>query len=163
MVDTLLTHEVPVVLDAPRRIGTEESAEAVLYWQDGELHLYSSKAVASMQIRLDDAVNWQLNDAWTMSQNSDGTNVVLYSLNGATIPAETDIVLARSANEVSVRYAALADTKAQAIDVRLNSPAVVTGVESIQHSEVRSQKVLRNGQLIIIRGNKMYNAQGIEL
>ena len=162
MVDTLLTHEVPVVLDAPRRISTEESAEAALYWQDGELHLYSSKAVASMQIRLDAAVNWQLNDAWTMSQNSEGTNVVIYSLNGAILSAETDIVLAHSNSEVSVRYAALADTKAQPIEAHLNSPAVVTGIESGK-LKVESQKVLRNGQLIIIRGNKMYNAQGIEL
>ena len=163
MVDTLLTREVPVVFESPRRVAAAEPAEAAIYWQDGDLHLYSSKAVASMQISLDDAVNWQLNDEWIKSQNSDGTNVVIYSLNGATLPADTDIVLAHSAGEVNVRYAALADTKAQAIDVRLNSPAVVTGVESIQHSGFGSQKVLRDGQLIIIRGNKMYNAQGIEL
>ena len=166
MVDTLLTHEVPIVFEAPRRMAATESAEATLYWQDGNLHLYSSKAVASMQISLDAAVNWQLTDEWVKGErvNSEGTNVVIYSLNGATLPAETDIVLAHSTSEVSVRYAALADTKAQAIDVRFNSPAVVTGVETItNHQSPITNKVIRDGRLIIIRDGRMFNAQGIEL
>jgi hypothetical protein len=37
---------------------------------------------------------------------------------------------------------------------------VATGVESIQTSEIRNQKVLINGQLFILRGEKMYNANG---
>lgn len=36
-----------------------------------------------------------------------------------------------------------------------------TGIESVQKSEVRSQKVIRDGQLIIIRDGKEFNAQGI--
>lgn len=35
-----------------------------------------------------------------------------------------------------------------------------TGIENIQPSEVRTQKVLRDGQIIIIRDGKAYNAQG---
>ena len=41
--------------------------------------------------------------------------------------------------------------------IRENAP---TGVESIQDSEVSSQKVLRDGQLIIIRNGVEYNANG---
>lgn len=37
---------------------------------------------------------------------------------------------------------------------------ISTAMESIQDSEVRSQKVLRDGQLLILRGDKTYNAQG---
>jgi len=37
---------------------------------------------------------------------------------------------------------------------------VATGVESIQTSEIRNQKVLINGQLFILHGEKMYNANG---
>ena len=37
------------------------------------------------------------------------------------------------------------------------------GVEDVQGKNAPCTKILRNGQLIIIRGNKMYNAQGIEL
>ena len=39
----------------------------------------------------------------------------------------------------------------------------VTGIESIQDSEVRSQKILRNGQLIIVRDGKEYTVQGIQI
>ena len=35
-----------------------------------------------------------------------------------------------------------------------------TGMENVQSDNVQSTKVLRNGQLIIIRGDKEYNAQG---
>ena len=169
MVDTLLTHAVPVVLDAPQRMASEETADAALYWQDGDLHLYSRKAVASMQISLDNGewVNGEwLNDEWVKAErvNGNGMNVVIYSLNGATLPAETDIVLAHCANETSVRYAALADAKAQAIEVQLNKRPVVTGVGTINDYRLGiSEKMIRDGQLIIIRGEKMYNAQGIEL
>ena len=38
-----------------------------------------------------------------------------------------------------------------------------TDLESIQQSAVRSQKVIRNGQLYIRRDGKMYNVTGVEL
>ena len=41
------------------------------------------------------------------------------------------------------------------------SPA--TGIESIQPSALSVQKILRNGQLFILRDGKMYNAQGVEV
>ncbi len=40
------------------------------------------------------------------------------------------------------------------------APQVATGVESVQTSEIRNQKVLIDGQLFILRGEKMYNANG---
>lgn len=40
---------------------------------------------------------------------------------------------------------------------------IPTGMESIQPSEISSQKILRNGQVIIIRGDKKYNMLGQEL
>lgn len=41
-----------------------------------------------------------------------------------------------------------------------NSP---TGIESIQSSEIRTQKFFRNGQILIIRDNKMFNILGQQL
>ena len=38
-----------------------------------------------------------------------------------------------------------------------------TGIEGVQSTEYRVQKVIRDGQLLIIRNNKMYNVQGIEV
>ena len=42
-------------------------------------------------------------------------------------------------------------------------PEPVTGIESIQSSEVRTQKVLRDGQIVILRDNKQYSVMGIQL
>jgi hypothetical protein len=47
--------------------------------------------------------------------------------------------------------------------IRLTYPEQPTGMESIQPSEIRNQKVLRNGQLFIRRGDKTYTLQGQEV
>ena len=38
-----------------------------------------------------------------------------------------------------------------------------TGVDALQAGELRSSKVLRNGEVLIMRGGKMYNLQGVEV
>ena len=38
-----------------------------------------------------------------------------------------------------------------------------TGVDALQAGELRSSKVLRNGEVLILRGGKMYNLQGVEV
>ncbi len=38
-----------------------------------------------------------------------------------------------------------------------------TGVDALQAGELRSRKVLRNGEVLILRGGKMYNLQGVEV
>ena len=43
------------------------------------------------------------------------------------------------------------------------SEGVATGVESIQPSEVSLQKILRNGQIYILRGEKVYTLTGAEV
>ena len=43
------------------------------------------------------------------------------------------------------------------------SKKTTTGMESVQTSDVRSQKILRNGQFLILRDGKMYNVQGAEV
>ena len=35
-----------------------------------------------------------------------------------------------------------------------------TDMESVQHSAISTQKILRNGQILIIRDGKVYNALG---
>ncbi len=42
----------------------------------------------------------------------------------------------------------------------VNQKDVETGMESVQNSEISNQKIIRDGQLFIIRGDKIYNAQG---
>lgn len=38
-----------------------------------------------------------------------------------------------------------------------------TGIESVQDSDISVQKIIRDGQLLIIRGEKQYNAQGAQV
>ena len=38
-----------------------------------------------------------------------------------------------------------------------------TGVDALQAGELRSSKVLRNGEVLILRDGKMYNLQGVEV
>ena len=38
-----------------------------------------------------------------------------------------------------------------------------TGVDALQAGELRSNKILRNGQLLILRDGKTYTIQGVEL
>ena len=46
------------------------------------------------------------------------------------------------------------------ISMAVHGEQVATGIESIQPSEISNQKVLINGQLFILRGEKMYDATG---
>jgi hypothetical protein len=76
------------------------------------------------------------------------------------IPAKADIKgLVVAGGEIPViRISASAD-----VTNRVAKGGDEQGIESIQGSEVSVQKVIRNGQLIIIREGKMFNAQGAEL
>ncbi len=46
------------------------------------------------------------------------------------------------------------------ISMAVHSEQVATGMEGVQPSEISNQKVLINGQLFILRGEKMYDATG---
>jgi hypothetical protein len=46
------------------------------------------------------------------------------------------------------------------IQLKLNGGDQSTGLESIQNSDVRSQKILRDGQLYLMYEGKMYDVQG---
>ena len=51
------------------------------------------------------------------------------------------------------------------LSVRLvqDAPKSTTACANVQSDKQQSTKVLRNGQLLIERGGKTYNAQGVEL
>jgi len=167
MVDTLLAHEVPVVFEAPRRTMSTETAEAELYWLNGDLHLRSGKAVAAMQMTIatEGTIEWHLGNEWihTQAAANNGFNAVVYSLSGSTIPAETDVVIAHCTDEATVRYAKLSDAQAKPIRVHLSANAPTGIDENDQMKKCENVKIIRDGQLIIIRDNKMYNAQGQQI
>ena len=163
MVDTLLVHEVPVVSEAPRRAASASDTEAELYWLNGDLHIRSGKAVSALQLAIatEGTVEWRLTNEWLHSQaaTADGLNAVVYSLSGATVPAETDIVIAHCTDEAAVRYAALSDSQAKPIRVQTNANAP-TGTGNVQRDKVQSTKVIENGVLYLMYNGTKYNAQG---
>ena len=164
MVDTLLAHGMPTVSEAPRRTVSPAESEAEIYWLNGELHLRSDKDVTALQVYIatEGSVEWNLGKEWLHSQaaTGNGLNAVIYSLSGATIPAQTDVVIARCTEQATVRYAALSDNQAQLIRVQ-TSAKMPTGVESVsQELKAKSQKLIKDGQLLIIRNGMKYNAQG---
>lgn len=163
MVDTLLAHGMPTVSEAPRRTVSPAESEAEIYWLNGELHLRSDKDVTSLQVYIatEGTVEWNLGKEWLHSQaaTGNGLNAVIYSLSGATIPAQTDRVIARCTEDATVSYAALSDNQAQLIRVQ-TSAKMPTSMESIQPSVFSTQKRIENGQLLIIHNGVKYNAQG---
>lgn len=74
------------------------------------------------------------------------------------IPAKADIkaMVVKGGESVEIQISASADVT----DREAKSG---TGFENTQKSEIRSQKAIINGQLVIIRGDKMFNALGSEL
>ena len=46
------------------------------------------------------------------------------------------------------------------IAMEVNGEQTATGVDNVQGDNVQSTKLLINGQLFILRGEKMYNANG---
>ena len=74
------------------------------------------------------------------------------------IPAKADIkaMVVKGGESVEIQISA-------STDVTNREAKSGTGFESTQKSEIRSQKAIINGQLVIIRGDKMFNALGTEL
>ena len=50
-----------------------------------------------------------------------------------------------------------------AVRIEIGKPKSATGIESIQYSAFSGQKILRNGQILIIRDGKVYNMLGQEI
>jgi hypothetical protein len=72
-------------------------------------------------------------------------------------------VIARCTEDATVSYAALSDNQAQLIRVQ-TSAKMPPGVESVsQEPKAKSQKLIKNGQLLIIDNGVKYNAQGAEV
>lgn len=82
-----------------------------------------------------------------------GPNNYLYSpaVDGTTMGAF------RCYFTIPVESQALVGSKAARI---VFGPQVATGTENVQSDQVQSTKVMINGTLYIIRGERMYNAQG---
>ena len=95
---------------------------------------------------------------YILSAEANGSNVGLYWPQGTTEGVGSFENKANKAYLELPGGASLAPRRY--VFGQYNTP---TGVESIQHSAISIQKIIRDGQLFIIRDGKTYNAQGVEI
>jgi hypothetical protein len=89
----------------------------------------------------------------TYPKAKDYVNIKNVKLEG--IPQET--------KRLAFRYSSDAISYMYLDDVTIHVPEIETGIESIQKSEVRSQKVIENGQIYLIYEGQKYNVLGTKL
>ena len=81
-------------------------------------------------------------------------NIMFYGLEPATVYYASVAALCDAVEYIYSQWSE---------DVKFITFGASTGMESIQNSDVRIQKVVRDGQLFLIIDGKTYNAQGVEV
>ncbi|MEG1729541.1 MAG: hypothetical protein RR280_08390 [Bacteroidaceae bacterium] len=97
------------------KANTFTDTEAYMYMSDGKLFLHSQVPVASLSIKAEGDMKWNLDGAGLQQSTANG-NVVAFSLNGSTIPSYEDVVLGEC-TQATVSSVSLSDIDAQPISV----------------------------------------------
>ena len=118
----------------PARVKTETIDDApntaVLYVRNEQVVLRSPTPVGALCIKAA-GVDWDI-DAQGLTQMVSNGNVVAYSMSGATLPANEDIVLGSMLNKTAwVQAASLSDPEAQPISVQVVSE-ITTAADEVQ-------------------------------
>ena len=127
--------------EAPRRVAgaaSDEPAEATLSLRNGQIILHSRIPVASLSIKAEGDIRWNL-DALGMQQATAGGNVVAYSLDGVTLPCLEEVVIGEY-SRISLQSASLSDAQAQAISVGLGN-GVTTGISDARDQELEGAEI----------------------
>lgn len=109
-----------------------DNSDASVYLREGKIILNSRVPVASLSIKAEGNIKWNL-DAMGLQQSISKGNAVAYSLNGVTIPNSEDIVLGEYTN-ITIHSVSLSDSDAQAISTRL-SDNTATGISGTYRSD----------------------------
>ena len=151
---------------AGRRIAAEEEdemeAQAVLTWQNGELHLMSEQPVAALDLTViaDGEIEWLVNTHTVRSTDSGNRHkAVMYSLGGKTLPAGTDVLLARcSDTDAQTVKATLSDPQAEYITARMQTihAGLPTAVDNVEMTGVTLTIVDRT--VILTTDEPLHNA-----
>lgn len=139
-----------------------EVATARLTWRNGELHLFSEEPVASMDLTInsESEIEWQIPSHTVRSVDS-GQNhkAIVYSLGGKTLPAGTDIIIARSkAVTVETVSATLSNSDAERIPVQLLTEyvGVPTATDDVEGAEIHVSVV--NNTVVLTTDEPLQNA-----
>ena len=134
IVNLLLTDSTASASPKPARVKTETIDDApntaVLYVRNEQVVLRSPTPVGALCIKAA-GVDWDI-DAQGLTQMVSNGNVVAYSMSGATLPANEDIVLGSMLNKTAwVQAASLSDPEAQPISVQVVSE-ITTAADEVQ-------------------------------
>ncbi|MBQ7697490.1 MAG: starch-binding protein [Paludibacteraceae bacterium] len=138
-----------------------EAATARLTWRNGELHLFSEEPVASMDLTInsESEIEWHIPSHTVRSVDS-GQNhkAIVYSLGGKTLPAGTDIIIARSkAVAVETVSATLSNSDAERIPVQLLTEyvGVPTATDDVEGAEIHVSVV--NNTVVLTTDEPLQN------
>lgn len=159
-VNVLLSDSTASVSPKPARVKAEAMGDApntaVLYVRNEQVVLRSPTPVGALCIKAA-GIDWDIT-AQGLTQAVQNGNVVAYSLSGATLPANEDIVLGSVQNKgVWVQAISLSDPEAQPISVQVVSE-ITTASEEVQTMEDsalydvlgRQQHTLQQGINIVV-------------
>lgn len=115
-----------------------KEAEARIFTKDGKIILHSLVPVATLSIRAEGDIKWNM-EAMGLQQSTAHGNVVAYSLNGTMLPCGQDVVLGKYTH-ATLHAASLADAEAQSISVGLGSDTS-TGIDEVQVTDMDNAEI----------------------
>lgn len=115
---------------AKMAVGTVAETDAYIYIKDGKVFFHSRVPVATLSIKADGNVKWDLARIGLMQSTANG-NVVAYSLNGATIPSNEDVVLGECTN-ATLYSVSLSDADARPISFAFISDTTASIVNALK-------------------------------
>lgn len=117
----------------------KEEAEAHIFARDGKIILNSNIPVASLSIKAEGDIKWNIDATTGLQQSTAHGNVVAYSLNGITIPSSQDVVLGEYTH-ATVHSASLSDAEAQSISVGIGSDTS-TGIDEVMGADMNHAEI----------------------
>ena len=147
----------------------ETDAELVALWETGEETLSDDATIKELKIKGETVT--AVNDVYSYEFAVEIPAVeVTYTLNhsGATGTPKTGftITVPAAGEPAATQVISVVAENGVAKKEYTVSVAVTggqQGIEDVQNNEVQCTKVLRNGQLLIIRGEAVYNAMGVRV
>ena len=116
-------------------LASTSETEAYMYVQEGNVILSAGSPVAALSVKAEGDILWDFSP-WGLEQATSGSNVVAYSLSGATIPVG-DHVVGTCSSGATLRSASLSDENARKVGVSLTngSATAINGIDMLDNDE----------------------------
>lgn len=109
-------------------LSSMSETDAYLYVQGNDVMLSTSRPVAAISVKATGDIQWDFS-SWGLEQATSGSNVVAYSLSGATIPVGEHVV-GTCPTDATLRTASLSDANARRVGVSLTNGSA-TGIKGV--------------------------------